>query len=241
MKTPVKIQNQPTVLMTGLIHTPTPQLDSSIDFYLKLGFKQISEKPFFMTDGKAFVEINPDRYSRSGFKFYKETWKDEIDKLRSITQVVSIKDGYLISDGNGVWIYLIEAIPEVEFSEEEVSFSVLGNYMGISLESIDPKKSLEIYQAIGFELVFGTLVGGFFSLTFHGFTISVMKALSCPHLFFNPSLTYFNGKNNPIIISKIRSLKIPITEEINHFNKEGIVDNIIIRDPGGLGFFIFND
>jgi len=241
MKTPDNFQNQTTVLMKGLIQTPTPQLSSSIDFYLKLGFKQISEKPFLMSDGKAFVEINPDMYSRSGFKFYKETWKDEIDKLRSITKVVPIKDGYLISDGNGVWIYLIKGLQEMEFSWEEASFSVLGSYMGISLESIDPKKSIEIYQAIGFELVFGTLEGGFFSLTCHGFTISVMKALSCPHLFFNPSLTYFNGKNNPEIISKIRTLKIPITEEITYFNKEGIVDNIIIRDPGGLGFFIFND
>lgn len=237
----VKIQNQPSVFMQGLIHTPTPHLSSSIDFYLKLGFSQISEKPICLTDGKAFVEINPDRYSRSGFKFYKESWKVEIDKLKSITEAVPIKDGYLISDGNGVWIYLIEGIPEIELSEKEASFSVLGNYMGISLESIDPKKSFEIYLSMGFKLVFGNLEGSYFSLANHGFTITLMKALSCPHLFFNPSLTYFNGKNNPEIISKIRTLKIPITEEITHFNKEGIVDNIIIRDPGGLGFFIFND
>ncbi|MCS4434763.1 hypothetical protein [Aquiflexum gelatinilyticum] len=227
--------------MQALIITPTPHLSSSIDFYLKLGFKQISEKPICMTDGKSFVEINPERYSRSGFKFFKETWKEEIKKLESITKVIQIKEGYLISDGNGVWIYLIERIPELVCSDKEASYSVLGNYMGISLESIDPKKSFEIYQAIGFELVFGTLEGGFFSLANHGFTITLMKPNSCPHLFFNPSLTYFNGKNNPEIISKIRTLKIPITEEITYFNKEGIVDNIIIRDPGGLGFFIFND
>ena len=43
------------------------------------------------------------------------------------------------------------------------------------------------------------------------------------------------------LIQKIRDLKIPITEEITVFNDQGVVDNIIIRDPGGLGFFIFND
>ncbi len=68
-----------------------------------------------------------------------------------------------------------------------------------------------------------------------------MKPNACPHLFFNPSLTYFNGKNNIDIIAKIRALNISITEEITHFNKEGKVDNIIIRDPGGFGFFLFND
>jgi hypothetical protein len=68
-----------------------------------------------------------------------------------------------------------------------------------------------------------------------------MKPQTCPHLFFNPSLNFFNGEDNISIISKIRSLDIPITEEITHFNKENKVDNIIIRDPGGYGFFLFND
>jgi hypothetical protein len=68
-----------------------------------------------------------------------------------------------------------------------------------------------------------------------------MKPLTCLHLFFNPSLTYFNGGNNLAVIENIRKLGIPITEEITHFNKDGIVDNIIIRDPGGFGFFVFND
>jgi hypothetical protein len=54
-------------------------------------------------------------------------------------------------------------------------------------------------------------------------------------------MTYFNGGNNMAVIGKIRSARIPIAEEITHFNKEGIVDNIIIRDPGGYGFFVFND
>ena len=52
----------------------------------------------------------------------------------------------------------------------------------------------------------------------------------------------FNGKeNNPKVIQNIRNVGIPIAEEITTFNKEGIVDNIIIQDPGGYGFFIFND
>jgi len=54
-------------------------------------------------------------------------------------------------------------------------------------------------------------------------------------------LTYFNGKQNLKVIEQIRNNGISITEEITHFNKEGIVDNIIIRDPGGYGFFIFSD
>ena len=52
---------------------------------------------------------------------------------------------------------------------------------------------------------------------------------------------YFNGKNNLEIIEKIRSEGIEFTQEITEFNKEGIVDNVILRDPGGYGFFLFSD
>jgi hypothetical protein len=227
--------------MQPLIQTPTPQLESSIDYYSKLGFKQISENPVIFTDGKANIEINPDRYARAGFKFFKPSWEIEIQQLKGLTNVTTTKEGYLISDPSGVWIYLIEKEFNPVVANEEFSFGLLGNYVGISLESTDSKKSFEIYQILGFDLAFGTLEGGFFSLSHKGFTISIMKPLSCPHLFFNPSLTYFNGKNNLDIIAKVRTLKIPITENITFFNKEGIVDNIIIRDPGGMGFFIFND
>ena len=227
--------------MQALIQTPTPYLDASIDFYSKLGFKQISENPIIFSDGKANIEINPNRYARAGLRFFKDSWSIEISKLKAIAEIHPTKDGHLLADPSGVWIYLVDGKPGFDLKEEELSFSTLGNYMGISLESTDAKKSFEIYQILGFQLAFGSIDSGFFALSANGFSISIMKPNSCPHLFFNPSLTYFNGKNNLEIIAKIRSLPIPITEEITYFNKESIVDNIIIRDPGGLGFFIFND
>ncbi|WP_113922566.1 hypothetical protein [Cognataquiflexum aquatile] len=227
--------------MQALIQTPTPYLDASIDFYSKLGFKQISENPIIFSDGKANIEINPNRYARAGLRFFKDSWSVEISKLKAIAEIHPTKDGHLLADPSGVWIYLVDGKPGFDLKEEELSFSTLGNYMGISLESTDAKKSFEIYQILGFQLAFGSIDSGFFALTANGFSISIMKPNSCPHLFFNPSLTFFNGKNNLEVIAKIRSLEIQMAEEITYFNKEGIVDNIIIRDPGGLGFFIFND
>jgi hypothetical protein len=227
--------------MQALIQTPTPYLDASIDFYSKLGFKQISENPIIFSDGKANIEINPNRYARAGLRFFKASWSIEISKLKAIAEIHPTKDGHLLADPSGVWIYLVDGKPGFDLKEEELSFSTLGNYMGISLESTDAKKSFEIYQILGFQLAFGSIDSGFFALSANGVSISIMKPNSCPHLFFNPSLTFFNGKNNLEVIAKIRSLPIPITEEITYFNKESIVDNIIIRDPGGLGFFIFND
>lgn len=227
--------------MSVLLQSPTPGLQSSMDFYLHLGFKKISENPLILTDGKAFVEINPDRYARAGVKLFKENWETEIQKLKEITTVTTFENGYLISDPSGVWIYLMEFVPPIEFTIHEKSFSELGNYAGLSLETTDIQKSVEIYQTLGFLISGGSLEHGFLSMENNDATISLMKPLSCPHLFFNPSMTYFNGMDNLEVIQKIHDLKIPITEEITFFNKDKIVDNIIIRDPGGFGFFIFSD
>jgi len=120
--------------------------------------------------------------------------------------------------------------------------AITGQFAGISLETIDINQSIHFWQSIGYTIQSGSRDQGWLTLSNgSGVDISLMKAGSCPHLFFNPSLTYFNGAKNLAIIKQLKTLQVPITEEITHFNKEGIVDNIIIRDPGGLGFFLFND
>ena len=74
-----------------------------------------------------------------------------------------------------------------------------------------------------------------------GFKLSLLGPGSCPHMVINPSLTYFNSGKNLDVIAEIRGAGIPIAEEITHFNTEGVVDNVILRDPGGFGFYVFND
>lgn len=230
-------------IMQSFIHTPTNDLKGSLEFYQKLEFSVVTdEKHKLVTDGKVLIEINPDRYARAGIKLYKKDWSKEIAALDVLTAVHKTKDGYLMSDPSNVWIYLVEGESKINYQSVDESFSVLGNYAGLSLESIDMVRSVAIWKALGF-VASGTPEQGWVACKNEdGLMVSIMKPLMCPHLFFNPSLTYFNGKaNNPKVIANIRKLKIPITEEITHFNDRGEVDNVIIRDPGGYGFFIFND
>jgi len=231
--------------MTSIIQTPTPNLNTSIEFYEKLNFKILSKSPTIVTDGKILIEINPDRLARAGMKLYRESWDLTVSKLEQITEVHHTKEGYLFGDGTGTWVYLIEnqAPAAANAFKVKENFGILGNAAGLSLESSDMNYAAKIWQILGFRKTAGDFSQGWISFENNdGMTVSLMKPGSCPHLFFNPSLSYFNGKEeNPKVISKIRKLSIPITEEITVFNEEEIVDNIIIRDPGGLGFFIFND
>jgi hypothetical protein len=229
--------------MQAIAQSPTNNLDNSIDFYQKLGFKKIDAKDAVLfTDGKLIVEVNPERSARAGIKLFKSSWAVEVEKLDGLAAVNIIPNGYLLSDASGVWIYLIEGVPSWKAETAAESFSSLGNYSGLSLETTDIKRSGSIYEALGFKISMGDYDKPYMGFDLNGFGISLMKPNICPHMFFNPSFTYFNGKEgNPKVIEKVRELKIPIAEEITHFNKEGKVDNIIIRDPGGYGFFLFND
>lgn len=229
--------------MIVTIHTPTNNLQESLDFYQKLNYQLISEEnPCLLTDGKAVIEINPDRYARAGIKCYKDSWTEEVKQLKKLTTVHPIENGFLFNDFNGCWIYLIEGNLDLELESSDASFGMTGNFHGLSLESGNIPKSLEIWNALGFAVKMGTIEKGFILLqNEEGFGLSLMNPLTCPHLFFNPSMNFFNGENNLTVIENIRKAGIPIAEEITFFNKEGIVDNIIIRDPGGYGFFLFSD
>lgn len=228
--------------MQTIIQTPTPNLAKSISFYERLNFKVISEgKQTFVSDGKAHVEINEDRFARAGVKIYKNSWKEEIAELEELVVIHKTEDGFLFGDPSNCWIYLIEGTSSHTFTEVE-SYSHLGKYAGLSLETLDMDKSMKLWSILGHEKTMGSAEQGWVAMqNAEKFGVSFMKPNSCPHLFFNPSLSYFNGGKNLPVIEKIKASGIEFTEEITHFNKEGIVDNVIIRDPGGFGFFVYND
>lgn len=225
--------------MRTLIQTPTNNLSNSIEFYSKLKFNIISDKnPVLVSDGKAFIQINPVRYARAGIKLFRPDWEETVNKLSELAAVVKTNDGYLLSDTSGMWIYLMKTEDQFELQVSDSSNSALGNYMGIGLETPEIEKSKEIWPLLGFERTDPKWP----SYTNEDqVTVTFYEPNSCPHLFFNPSLTYFNGAENLKVIEYIRKQNIPIAEEIAYFNPNNEVDNIIIRDPGGLGFFIFND
>ena len=182
--------------MQTIIQTPTNQLEKSLDFYKRLDFKILSkEKPVLVSDGKVVMEINPDRFARAGVKLLDKSWEAVVAKLEKITSVTSIENGYLLSDPSGTWIYLMETTEDLKFDLSKTGPSVLGNFAGVTLETTNIGLSLEIWNTLGFSKTMGGVEQGWIGLENENkMPLSLMKPNSCPHLFFNPSLSYFNGK-----------------------------------------------
>ena len=223
--------------------TPTPSIENSLSFYQKLNFHVVPNiEEHYVTDGKVLIEIDPNRYIRAGIRMYDVDIAAITEAIQPYAKLLKTDDGAQFTTPSGTYVYLHEKPSSYTLEPSEAPFSTLGNFAGLSLETSDLERSVKIWEALGFSHTSGAIEQGWITLTHHeGLGVSLMPPNTCPHLFFNPSLTYFNSGKNLEVIEQIRLQNVPITEEITEFNKEGIVDNIIIRDPGGYGFFVFND
>lgn len=222
-------------------NTPTPNIEQSKKYFSKLNFDwyQVGDLCFAF-DETICMSISNDRKQRPGLCFVKPSWTDELDALRIFAKVHSVGNSHYLADPSGCWIQLKEADP-MAFPESKKR-SLLGNFAGLSLETMDMELSARIFACLGFEHTMGELEKGWMSYTDkHKNTISLMAPFACPHMFLSPSLTFFNGKENLKIIQQLRDLSIPFLEEVTAFNDKGIVDNVILSEPGGYGFFVFND
>ncbi|MCA9779492.1 MAG: hypothetical protein KC800_22345 [Candidatus Eremiobacteraeota bacterium] len=227
--------------MNSYLQSPARDLEASLAFYEKLQFEELRrEGPAVVADREVAVLLNPENFARPGIVLHRSSWDTEVVEIEKTRRVHPQPDGHLVADPSGVWLYLKTSESPVPTASGQAS--ILGTYAGLCLETTDIGRSLNLYRLLGFETDKGDADQGWVVCkNSDGMSISLMNPGCCPHLFFNPSLTYFNGGGNLPIIAAIQEAGIPIAEEITHFNEEGVVDNVILRDPGGIGMFVFND
>ena len=188
---------------------PGIDLNQSIVFYEKLGFKiQTLGTRIIALDAQSCIEINPERTARVCIQQHQSNWNKTLLNLKSHTPIIKTKKGYLITDHNGIWIKLI-----VETWDEKITSlnykSLLGNYAGVCIETLEVSKSYEFWNLLSFSSKSKDFSKGWIEMKSEvGDSISLIKAQQCPHLFFNPSMTYFNGSHNLEIIESIKKLKL---------------------------------
>ena len=203
-----------------LLESPLIKKEESITFYTKLGFDVDYTNGVYLAKENRFgIVLNPDKNSSVALRIYGR---------KKTTSFVS---------PSGVLIRLFNH--ECPFALGEKS-SILGNYSGISLETNSLRDSFLFWQELGFEGNYSPSPG-WIELSNKGQQLSIQKAKLCPHVFHNPSVSFFNGQKNKKIIHKIKQVELPIEEEVRFSSQEEVAQNIILKDPGGIGFFIFND
>jgi predicted lactoylglutathione lyase len=223
------------------LYAATANPQKSKDFYTRLGFKALDQKRTWFTEGSLILELANDTKARNGIKIYSSNWDLLKDTLKEEQEIFEYDDGFCTNGPSHVWFYFEKEKPNIELRPKS-SFSLAGNYAGVSIEVADMEHSESWLKNIGFEITMDNREHGWLSMkNKDGFGLSLLKYGSCPHSFINPSLTFFNSGKNEVFIQKIKENNIPILEEITCFNPQGIIDNVILQDPAGPGIFMFND
>lgn len=209
------------------IRARVTDLDSSLAFYRKLNFEVSDTQTasgLCVADRGVIIELTTEAKARTSLIWYQEM------------AVLADEKPILDPDGNKL-IFRNEPAPI--FAKKP---SLLGVSSGICLECLDLASSVNFYKELGLNILMGSIEQGWLSLGLEETTLlSLMSWGSCPHLFLNPSICYFNGEKNLSVIEQLRALEVPIKEELKIFNTEGDVDNVIIEAPGNIGVFVFND
>lgn len=228
------------------VFTPTPSLTKSRSFYERLDYKKsgVNEKFEIFSDSQHDIVLGLEKDARPGFSIFADNPSDIAAIFPS--SHCHEKDGtWTTADPNGVRVFVIplSSLPTIDRTGI-TGKNKCGHYYGTGIETVCFGETISFWKLLGYK------TGGAISNNSSYITLSrerapditLFKPGVCPHSFYNPSLTYFNGKEgNPIVIQNLREREVEIVEEITVFNDEGIVDNVIISDPGGLHAFIFND
>lgn len=222
--------------MRAIINTPAYNLNATKAFYEKLHYRIITLKGIdYATDGQYIIRLDNRKIGRAGLVLFADL---QNFSLLNFEKVQGILTGI---DPNGIYVYMEDISVYPTFSDKK-SEVLTGNFMGISIETLKFEGTIRYWEQFGYTTKMGSLEQGWVQMKNESHIgIGIMKYGSCPHSFRNPSLTFFNGGNNLNVIKKIRNASLPISEEISHFNPDGLVDNIVLVDPGGYGFFIFSD
>jgi len=226
--------------MKTIINTVAVNLDDSLKFYSALGFEhKLVDDGAYVFDRSVVIHLNSQSSQRLGLSLIQSDWSSELTALQEYSNPIDIGEHYLISDTSGIHIRLLQSHSELPHSATN---SILGNYSGISIEVIEFNRCKLIWEALGYQQSAGDASKGWIVLSKEdNLDVSLIKAGSCPHIFTNPGLNYFNGKSNLEVIENIRDSAVKIAEEISAFSKIGEVDNVVLQDPAGLTFFLFSD
>lgn len=226
--------------MSLCLTTPAPNPERSATLLAQLGFEPVVDGAALWTDGAALLHVDPAPRARAGIQVWRDELGDGAAACLGGPEAAKFDGGQLLVAPSGTPVWVMDGTrPEVELGSRG---GVLGKFAGISLETPSLARSVEFWGSLlGARVEAGGVEQGWLTLRRAGMAdLSCMAHLACPHSFANPSFTYFNGGDNPSVIDDVRRRGVSIFEEVAGAGG-GPAQNIILREPGGVGFFVFND
>ncbi|MEJ5303961.1 MAG: hypothetical protein HPY80_11350 [Bacteroidales bacterium] len=211
-------------------------------FFRELGYDKVNcplSEGFCLTDGTLRLLITPERSIPTGIVLAGQNLEEmKLDiKQRGFLLVEGAEIQFpRISGPSGTTLSLIEMdeqwVPPLKGSP----VSLCGTFFEISVETIDYEATVEFWERMGLEVIYGDKKGNWVTLADDFIKIGFYRQGTVEHKFRSPAITYFE----PDMQDRIRllqQLQVDIARPLGEC-KNGPVD-AILETPGGYNIFLF--
>jgi len=202
-----------------------------------LGFRVIEsdETSTLLTDGNLYFDLRRSKQNTTMVSYCVNDIGNAVEMAQNLEiEIAEMSPHHVIMrEPNGLLILL--AGPGVislrEFDRNPMS--IAGTLYEVSVETSDMERSIAWWQNVGFKVL--TRQQTWCTLDDGNLKIGLYEKGSCPHLFRNPSITYFE----PDMAERIATLKgrgLTFAQEEGEIGMKG---HAIAESPDGQYFFLF--
>jgi predicted enzyme related to lactoylglutathione lyase len=228
-----------------------PDLKQSLQFYEKIGYKQLSDVPAptqsdaLLTDGMILVNLRVGSAWKGGLTYFAENVAEKVDGFERLGVSFDEKHrtggkitGATLTDPSGLQIDLIEAAPPRVPKLPGKPISKAGTFGELSIETEDVQKSFDFWTKLGFEPTehMPASLDSWASVTDGLLMLGILRKGHCAHIIKTPSITYFDAQ----AAERIRKLKEEGMTFVQEFSGEnGETAHAVAQAPEGQIIFLF--
>lgn len=228
-----------------------PDLRQSLQFYEKLGYKQLTDTTSptrhdaLLTDGMILLSLRVGSARKTILTYFTENVAEKVEGFERVGVSFDEKHetggkvtGATLTDPNGLQVDLIQAAPSQVPQPPGKPISKAGQFGELSIETEDVRESLDFWTKLGFEPTeqMPASTDSWASIADGLLMLGIYVKGYCPHIIKTPSITYFDAE----AAQRIRKLKEEGTTFVQELPGEnGETGHAVARAPEGQLLFLF--
>lgn len=141
-----------------------------------------------------------------------------------------------ISGPSGTTLSLFEMSKQLVAPLKGSPISLCGAFFEISVETIDYEATVDFWERMGLEIIYGEKSGNWVTMADDFIKIGFYRKGTVQHAFRSPAITYFEP-DMADRIQLLKQLQVDVARELGEC-KNGPTD-AILETPGGYNIFLF--
>ena len=228
-----------------------PDLRQSLQFYDKLGYKQLTgttsptQHDALLTDGMVLLSLRVGSAGKTILTYFAENVAEKVDGFERLGVSFDEKHetggkitGATLTDPNGLQVDLMQAAPSQVPKLPGRPISKAGQFGELSIETEGVRESLDFWTKLGFEPTeqMPAAPDSWASIADGLLLLGIYVKGYCPHIIETPSITYFDAEAAGRI-QKLKEEGMTFVQELP--GEDGETGHAVARAPEGQLLFLF--